>query len=909
MNQIDIMEHPAIKDVIVLQTVREELRHLSMPIYNRVNSIIADKNKRFYAFSNEHHKETYIERMKDESPNDRNDRAIRVAVKWYANHLPKGKKGSTVTAVMLSDDRDNREKAKSAAIKCSSVRDYVAGLTDAPELADMVVTAREATEAHAKADGKIEYEEHLTQLQITNGIKNGKLCHGSLNISGHNYLEATVMGNVDGVLQNVYIVGRKNMNRSIQGDTVAVEILPKSEWKKTASVAIEEEEDEDAESKIEQQNGNNSDQMDTDEALPIMPTGKVVGIIRKKWRPYCGFISKKSIHGSEGSTVAQNVIFRAMDRRIPSIKIRTTQAHTLAGQRIVVSIDSWPTNSFLPLGHFVKSLGASGDKETETEVLLLEHDVPFQEFSKRILEDLPAEGEDWVVTDTHVHNENRRDFRHLNVCSIDPPGCTDIDDALHVRELPNGNFEVGVHIADVTYFVKPGMPMDDEAASRGTTVYLVDKRIDMLPSLLGTNLCSLRSNVERLAFSCVWEMNANAEIVNVDFTKSIIKSKFSFTYEEAQNRIDDELMQDDVTKGIRTLNNFAKLLKKRRLENGALTLASPEVRFSLENDSQDPVDVEMKELKETNALVEEFMLLANISVAEKIYAKFPDSALLRRHPTPPDSNFEELRRALSEFNLSLETSTSKALSDSLDAAVIPSDPYFNKMVRIMTTRCMLQAQYFSSGTEAEQDFRHYGLACPIYTHFTSPIRRYSDVIVHRLLEACIDQDLVYGHELTDKMRMKELCDNLNFRNRMAQQAGRSSVELYTNLFFRNKVVEEDGHVIRILRNGFVVLVQKYGIEGIVYTSGDQVSKNDIVYDQHTNTLTAGDAQIKIFGEVKVRIQIEGDLEGMRQKMKMSLIKPFIDGFSVPPEQEQSSKVARSIETSAENGTTAKKMKL
>jgi len=301
-------------------------------------------------------------------------------------------------------------------------------------------------------------------------------------------------------------------------------------------------------------------------------------------------------------------------------------------------------------------------------------------------------------------------------------------------------------------------------------------------------------------------------------------------------------------------------------------------------------------------------LLANISVAEKIYAKFPDSALLRRHATPPDSNFEELRRALSEFNLSLETSTSKALSESLDAAVIPSDPYFNKMVRIMTTRCMLQAQYFSSGTEAEQDFRHYGLACPIYTHFTSPIRRYSDVIVHRLLQACLDTDLTYGQELTDKMKMKELCDNLNFRNRMAQQAARSSVELYTNLFFRNKVVEEDGHVIRILRNGFVVLVQKYGIEGIVYTSGDQVSKNSIVYDQHTNTLTAGDAQIKIFGKVKVRIQIEGDVEGMRQKMKMNLIKPFIDGFSVPSEQPQTSKVARSIEPS-DNGTSAKKVKV
>ncbi|CAM0142112.1 unnamed protein product [Umbelopsis sp. WA50703] len=908
MNQIDIMEHPTIKDVIVLQTVREELRHLSMPIYNRVNAIIADKNKRFYAFSNEHHREAFIERMKDESPNDRNDRAIRVAVKWYANHLPKGKKGSSVTVVMLSDDRDNREKAKSAAIKCSSVRDYVAGLTDTPELMDMVVTAQEANEAQAKADGKIAYEEHMTQLQITNGIKNGKFCQGTLTVSNHNYLEATVLANVEDKLQNVYIVGRKHMNRSIQGDTVAIEVLPKSEWKKTASVAIEEEEDE--ADNDETANQGNSETMEVDDALPAMPTGKVVGIIRKKWRPYCGYIAKKSIHGSEGSITSQNVIFRAMDRRIPSIKIRTTQAHALAGQRIVVSIDSWPTNSVLPLGHFVKTLGASGDKETETEVLLLEHDVPFQEFSKRILEDLPPEGESWVVTDQHVKNERRRDFRHLNVCSIDPPGCTDIDDALHVRSLPNGNFEVGVHIADVTYFVKPGMPMDDEAASRGTTVYLVDKRIDMLPSLLGTNLCSLRSNVERLAFSCIWEMNEKAEIINVDFTKSIIKSKFSFTYEEAQNRIDDEFMQDDVTKGIRVLNGIAKKLKQKRLEAGALTLASPEVRFNLENDSQDPVDVEMKELKETNALVEEFMLLANISVAEKIYSKFPDSALLRRHPTPPDSNFEELRRALSEFNISLETSTSKELSASLDKAVVPSDPYFNKLVRIMTTRCMLQAQYFSSGTEAEQDFRHYGLACPIYTHFTSPIRRYSDVIVHRLLEACTDPELVYGQELTDKMRMKELCDNLNFRHRMAQQASRSSVELYTNLFFRNKVVEEEGHVIRILRNGFVVLVQKYGIEGVIFTSGDQVSSNhNIVYDQHSNTLTSGDAQIKIFGEVKVRIQIEGDQEGMRQKMKMSLINPHIEGFSVPALEMQSSKAAHSIETADDAVIPTKKIKL
>lgn len=220
------------------------------------------------------------------------------------------------------------------------------------------------------------------------------------------------------------------------------------------------------------------------------------------------------------------------------------------------------------------------------------------------------------------------------------------------------------------------MPMDSEAAARGTSVYLVDKRIDMLPSLLGTNLCSLRSNVERLAFSCIWEMNENAEIVKVDFTKSVIRSKFSFTYEEAQTRIDDERMQDDVTKGIRTLNKFAKILRQKRMEAGALTLSSPEVRFNLENDSQDPVDVEMKELKETNALVEEFMLLANISVTKKIYSKFPSSAMLRKHAAPPTNNFDQLRKTLAEKGFVLETENSKALADSLDRAVVSCCIFF-----------------------------------------------------------------------------------------------------------------------------------------------------------------------------------------------------------------------------------------
>ncbi|KAI9489424.1 mitotic control protein dis3 [Zychaea mexicana] len=871
MNQLDIMEHPAIKDVVVLQTVREEVKHLSLPVYNRLNAILSDSNKRFYMFANEHHRDTYLEKLKDESPNDRNDRAIRVATQWYANHL----KGIGIEAVMLSDDRANRDKASVTNIKSLSVRNYVESMKDVPELLDMLAAHKD----NSLEKDKIIYEEHLSAAQIANGIKKGSLVQGTLNISQHNVLEGTVYSKLDGEERTIYILGRKNMNRCIQGDIVAVEILPKEQWKKNTSLAVEEEEDEE---KMYGEDSLDADMKDAEDNNPDEvgePTARIVGVIRKKWRPYCGFIVKKSVHSKSGSTAAENVIFRAIDRRIPGIKIKTTQAHSLLGARIVVAVDSWPANSVLPLGHFVKSLGSSGDRETETEVLLLEHDVPYQEFSKRVLDDLPVEGDEWVVTEEHVKKENRRDLRHLNVCSIDPPGCTDIDDALHVRSLENGNYEVGVHIADVTYFVKPGQTMDEEAANRGTTVYLVDKRIDMLPALLGTNLCSLRSNVERLAFSCIWEINENAEIVNVDFAKSIILSKNSFTYEEAQNRIDDERMQDDITKGIRVLNSLAKKLRQKRIERGALTLSSPEVRFNLENDSQDPVDVELKELKETNALVEEFMLLANISVAEKIYSKFPMSALLRKHAAPPANNFDILRKALSEVDITLNVESSKALADSLDEAVLPNDPYFNKLVRIMTTRCMMQAQYFCSGTEIESEFRHYGLATPIYTHFTSPIRRYSDVIVHRLLQASIDPDAVYGQELIDKSKMKDLCDVLNHRHRMAQQAGRSSVELYTNMFFKNKVQIEEGRVIRILKNGFVVLAPKYGIEGIVYTSKKPGDTSPFEYNEEHNSLVAGDVIIKMFGTVKVEICVEGDEQGMRQKMRMRLAEPYVEGVS------------------------------
>ncbi|KAJ3157031.1 exosome catalytic subunit dis3 [Geranomyces variabilis] len=875
-HQIDVLEHAAFTDVIILQTVLQELKHRSNAVYARARTLISDPKRRFIVFCNEHHRDTYVERRADESPNDRNDRAIRTAVAWYNMHLD-GKP----QAVLITDDADNRRKADVDRIPAHSTQQYVSSMQGHPDLIDMIAAVEDNNIA---VEERFAYPEHLSNSQIAAGLRSGAFFQGKLSISQNNYLEGSVFAQVDKEERTVMIIGRKDLNRGIHGDIVALQMLPESEWKRPVGLILEEEQiegqkDEDEEKKAEEC------KMDVDNAVAseTVPTAKIVGIIKRNWRPFCGTIEKASVSSAgSGLSSQQSVFFWAMDKKIPKIRIRTRQAENLVGRRIIVAIDGWARNSLFPSGHFVRTLGEVGDRATETEVVLLEHDVPFAPFSSSVLSFLPAEGEDWIVQPEHL--AGRIDFRHLDVCSIDPPGCTDIDDALHCRQLLNGNLEVGVHIADVSHFVKPENAMDMEARRRGTTVYLVNKRIDMLPSLLGTNLCSLRSNVDRLAFSCIWEMKLDATIVNVKYTKSVIRSKASLTYDEAQMRLDDGKLADPVTQGIKGLNALAKKLRAKRMEAGALTLASPEVRFKLEEDQQDPVDVELKELKDTNALVEEFMLLANIWVAKKVYEAFPESSMLRRHPKPPAANFESLQKAVGELGITLDVTTSRALADSLDKATT-TDPYINKLIRILTTRCMMQAVYFCSGTVPESDFWHYGLATNIYTHFTSPIRRYSDLVVHRLLSVAIGYEKAYTSDLVSKEKLKELSDVLNYRHRMAQQASRSSVELFTNMFFMEKLLQEEAYVIRVLKNGFSVLIPRYGIEGYVYASLDDSKGSSepspFTYDGEKNRLIAGTVEIKLFAKCSVCVFVEeAGGAARRSKLVVRLCEPWVPGVSV-----------------------------
>ncbi|KAG5241562.1 exosome complex exonuclease RRP [Salix suchowensis] len=277
------------------------------------------------------------------------------------------------------------------------------------------------------------------------------------------------------------------------------------------------------------------------------------------------------------------------------------------------------------------------------------------------------------------------------------------------------------------------------------------------------------------------EMTPEAEIISTKYTKSIIKSSAALSYVEAQARMDDSRLVDPLTKDLRNMNALAKIMRQRRIQRGALTLASAEVKFQIDTETHDPLDIGMYQIREANQMVEEFMLAANVSVAEKILKEFPECSLLRRHPTPTKEMLGPLLRTAAAAGLNLDVTSSKALADSLDRAV-GDDPYFNKLIRIMATRCMTQAVYFCSGELSPPEFLHYGLAAPLYTHFTSPIRRYAGCLLHASI-GIYKLPTIFQ----DRPQLTSIADNLNYRHRNAQMASRGSVELHTLIYFRNRL--------------------------------------------------------------------------------------------------------------------------
>eukprot|EP00928_Gymnodinium_smaydae_P080470 TRINITY_DN64157_c0_g1_i1.p1 TRINITY_DN64157_c0_g1~~TRINITY_DN64157_c0_g1_i1.p1 ORF type:complete len:1022 (+),score=282.12 TRINITY_DN64157_c0_g1_i1:167-3232(+) len=919
LHQIDfIAEDECVNHVVVPYTVLQEVRNRNMGTYARLRALCRvdvpemkaeDDNpdvvpvkqrkgrmqrdmsgsrnaRRFYVFPNEYFRETYVERRPEESWNDRNDRAIRRVAHWYRRHLV----GPEV--ILLTDDRACREKAVADGLVAHTAGSFVQLMKKLfPEAGEKLAIreqdddATPAASSSAPAAGKKRkagaaaaqskdpravYPAHLKASEVEARLKERSLVQGVIRMHMNTCMHATVAA---GALE-IDIGGRLSLNRAIDGDVVAVE--------------LDDEDDSDgdgerAEKRLRREmpsaefgaDGSKAPSLTEDLREGARPAtdkgqrrkGRVVGIIKRNWREYCGTLrplhAERKDEMGAGFSKADRVFIPA-DARVPNVAVSTRHSSNLDNKRIVVVIDGWDRYSHQPRGHWTQILGEVGDRSVESAVILHEHGVITREFSEAVLRCLPPAN----FTPGPDDLKGRTDLRGICVCSVDPPGCKDIDDAVSCEPLPNGNFRVGVHIADVTHFVLPGTAIDQEASERCTTVYLVEKRTDMLPSLLTTDLCSLVGGVERLCFTVLWELTPDADIVKIDYCKAIIKSRAALSYAEAQARMDDPNDTSEITLSLRNLNRLCKLIRAKRVARGALELASQEVKFELDSETQDPTDVAEYEQRETNKLIEELMLLANQAVATKILESFPMFGVLRRHPPPKDEALKTLRKLLGKHGLDFKFDSNKELGRSLDAAVKPDDPFFNTLVRTMATRCMNQAVYFCTGEVQPALYSHYGLAMDLYTHFTSPIRRYADVLVHRLLMAALGIAPL-PEQLQSKPVISEQCDKINVKHRMAQWAGRASADLHTFLFFNAKGKKEaEAVVTRVRRTGMQVVVPRFGIDGVVPMAEEEWD----VDEEEQFVVNKADKSIKVGVFDHVMVSIEADNADFRNKTYLTYVR-------------------------------------
>uniref|UniRef100_A0A7S1W5K4 Ribosomal RNA-processing protein 44 n=1 Tax=Neobodo designis TaxID=312471 RepID=A0A7S1W5K4_NEODS len=788
---IDVLESPDITNVLILSTVLSAVARQHKGVASRVQRLVGDAKRRFYVFPNDRFRSTSVEKGPHESDLDFEFRTQRTAMSWLRSHNASPAGATFELAVVREDVCDRFQASGCGAAKFSDVITSIIG--DTHPLVDRLSSC--ALPSRAGTGGNSEYwpSDHIQSAIAAGGVLRGKL-----RTSEGSCFFGEIRGQFGAYGERVMLPGRSAVNRAVHDDIVAVLVDDVSQWRAPNSSA--------------------SRPATAGEAIKqgFTATGRVVGVLEKVRRPYCGSIDVETAEEVSTLSGAQSVLFRPKSSRIPRIRISTQQTASLRTKRLRVVIDDWPVNSAFPRGHYIDVLGDIGDKDTEAQVILLENDIPHYDFSEAVYDCLPKGT--WRVEASEV--AKRRDLRDIAVASVDPLGCRDIDDALHFRELANGNVEVGVHIADVSHFVHEGTPIDQEAQKRSTSVYLVDRRINMLPQLLTENLCSIVADEDRYAFSALWEFSPNFDIVNEWFGKSIIRSRAALYYGDAQRMIEDVEDNTEVTRSLRGLMRLSRILKARRDEAGALTLGSQEFKFKIDNDHVNPTDMVQYQTFETNSMVEEWMLFANVAAARQIYKAFPSHALLRRHQAPADRACDDLNAALAARHLPLlDVSSSKSLNESLNRCMSVDDPFINKLVRILTTRCLKQAQYFCSGDLSFEEFMHFGLAMPIYTHFTSPIRRYADVIVHRQLAAITGAGDLFSIERTSTEDVASIAANINYRHEMAQKAGRDSQNLFTGFFLRkyaeNDIPVEDGYVVRTSDAFVFVLVPSLGQEGRV----------------------------------------------------------------------------------------------
>ncbi len=443
----------------------------------------------------------------------------------------------------------------------------------------------------------------------------------------------------------------------------------------------------------------------------------------------------------------------------------------VGGQKAIAKITEWPARAKNPFGEVIEVLGNVGDNETEMHAILAEFDLPIR-FPENVLK--AAEKISLEILEEEI--EKRRDMRNVTTFTIDPVDAKDFDDALSVRQLKEDLWEVGVHIADVSHYVKPNTILDDEAFSRATSVYLVDRVVPMLPEKLSNGVCSLRPNEDKLCFSAVFKMNGEGEVLKEWFGRTVIHSNRRFTYEEAQDII--ETGEGDLKEEVLKLQDLAVKLRAQRFKEGSIAFERVEVKFEIDEKGK-PLSVFFKESKDSNKLIEEFMLLANKRVAEHIgkAGKNAKTFVYRIHDRPDPEKLENFNHFIKKFGYGIQTTSSRTISTSMNALMEQvRGKSEQNVVETLAIRSMAKAEY------STRNIGHYGLGFEYYSHFTSPIRRYPDVMVHRLLERYLD-----GGRSADQAKYEDACKHSSEMESRAASAERSSIKYKQVEFMQDKI--------------------------------------------------------------------------------------------------------------------------
>ena len=523
--------------------------------------------------------------------------------------------------------------------------------------------------------------------------------------------------------------------------------------------------------------------------------GEVIEILQRANDTFVGTLEVEKSYAflvTENRTLANDIF-------IPKDKLKGGKT----GDKAVVKVTEWPDKAKNPIGQVLDILGKAGDNTTEMHAILAEFGLPYvyPQSVEKAADKIPAE-----ISAEEI--ARREDFRKVTTFTIDPKDAKDFDDALSIRPLKDGLWEVGVHIADVTHYVKEGSIIDKEAEKRATSVYLVDRTIPMLPERLCNFICSLRPNEEKLAFSAIFDITEKGEVRDSRIVHTVIESDRRFTYEEAQQII--ETKEGDFKDEILMLNTIAKALREKRFTAGAINFDRYEVKFEIDEKGK-PISVYFKESKDANKLVEEFMLLANRTVAEKIgkapKGKKPKVLPYRIHDLPDPEKLDNLAQFIARFGYRLRTSgtktdVSKSINHLLDDIQGKKE---ENLIETVSIRAMQKARY------STHNIGHYGLAFDYYTHFTSPIRRFPDMMVHRLVTRYMD-----GGRSVSETKYEDLCDHSSNMEQIAANAERASIKYKQVEFMSERLGQTyDGVISGVTEWGLYVELNENKCEGMI----------------------------------------------------------------------------------------------